>query len=511
MDKIKTIAMYLPQYHQLPENDEWWGEGFTEWTAVKAADPLFEGHMQPKRPLNKNYYNLLEKSVMVQQEKLMKEYGIDGMCFYHYYFKNGHKILEKPAENLLTWKDIDMPFCFCWANESWARTWSNIGNKNSWADKFEKAKNDKEILLEQKYGREYEWKMHFEYLLPFFLDDRYIRKDNAPVFLIYKPDEIACLYQMLDYWRKLAKECNIPNLYFIGLNVIHAKKALDAILLNAPALFWNPIKKGKNILPHWIDGIKSYNYEDIWTNILSSDLISGIKTYIGGFVNYDDTPRRNRNGIVIRDFSIEKFQSNIYQLIKKNYLLDNEYIFINAWNEWGEGMYLEPDEIYGYQYLEAVRDAKKAIEEEILNNRMGLPTTNMKKDIRNEKLLHILDRNSLIAGCLDSWMTLKEKGINPAEYLKRYKYNTIAVYGMGILGRHLLYDLEQAGINIAYIIDRRVELKHPRLEIKSVEDVSDDVDAVVVTAIAEFDDIYEVLRRRINSAILSIAELLNEI
>lgn len=511
MDKLKIITMYLPQFHQLPENDEWWGEGFTEWTAVKAADPLFQGHIQPKMPLDRIYYNLLEKSTMQKQEKLMKEYGVDGMCFYHYYFKDGRKILQKPAENLLRWKDIDMPFCFCWANESWARTWSNIGNKNSWAEKFEKTKSEKEILLEQKYGREYEWKSHFEYLLPFFLDDRYIRKDNAPIFLIYKPDEIACLYQMLDYWRKLAREYNIPNLYFIGLNVICAKKSLDAVLLNAPAIFWNPTKKGKELLPCWIDGIKSYSYEDIWRNILSADVINGIKTYIGGFVNYDDTPRRNRNGIIISNFSIKEFQSNLYELIKKNYLLENEYIFINAWNEWGEGMYLEPDEAYGYQYLEAVKEAKKAAEENIQNGKIDVSTRSIEEGIKDERLLNALNRHGLIANCLDGWMTLKEKGINPAAYLKKYNYNTVAVYGMGILGRHLLYDLKQMEINVAYIIDRRVELNHPRLEVKSVNEVCDDVDAVIVTAIAEYDEIYEVLRTKISGAILSIAELINEI
>lgn len=137
MKDIRTIAMYLPQFHCIPENDAWWGKGFTEWSTVKAAKPLYESHGQPRIPLNQNYYNLLEKETMLWQAELMHQYGIDGLCFYHYYFKNGKKILEKPAENLLCWKDVNIPFCFCWDSASWARTWSNVGG-NSWADTFEK-------------------------------------------------------------------------------------------------------------------------------------------------------------------------------------------------------------------------------------------------------------------------------------------------------------------------------------------------------------------------------------
>ena len=166
--------MYLPQFHEVEENNEWWGNGYTEWTAVKKATPLFHGHKQPKAPFNDNYYNLLDKQTMITQAKLAEEYGIDGFCFYHYYFKNGRKILEKPAENLLKWKDINMPYCFCWANETWARTWSNISGANAWGSKFEnkKQKAGSGILLEQRYGQEKEWEEHLEYLIPFFKDEK---------------------------------------------------------------------------------------------------------------------------------------------------------------------------------------------------------------------------------------------------------------------------------------------------------------------------------------------------
>lgn len=507
--------MYLPQFYQIPENDEWWGEGFTEWTAVKAATQLFQGHKQPKKPYKGNYYNLLEKNVMQQQADWMKEYAVDGLCFYHYYFKDGRKILEKPAENLLQWKDVDMPFCFCWANESWARTWSKLGNKNSWSEKFEKRENtssDKsEILLEQKYGREAEWKKHFEYLVPFFQDERYIKKNQSPVFLIYKPEDIFCLSQMVEYWRELAKGYDIGDIYVVGLNINYKKKGLDAVLLNAPVSFWNPAIRGGNLFFQRENGVKIYSYDDIWNNILSAKPVEESKTYFGGFTGYDESPRRNRNATVVQGGTAEKFRRYVKELTQKNSLAGNEFVFINAWNEWGEGMYLEPDEEYGFQYLEAVRDCKNNMKDKEKTVQEGDEDAGKNFVDKNEKLFEAVNKYKLISGCLDEWMTLREQEINLSDYLKRYHYKRIAVYGMGILGRHLLYDLEKSGIVVAYIIDRRVELKHPWLDVKGPDDDLEDIDAVVVTAIADFDEIFDALKPRIHCPIVSIAEIIQEL
>ena len=187
---MKTIAMYLPQFHRVAENDAWWGEGFTDWSAMNRAKPLFDGHKQPKKPLNNYQYDLLEKETFLWQEQLMRAHGVYGFCFYHYWFKDGRRILEKPAENLLRWKEIQIPFCFSWANESWGRSWSNISNQNVWASAFEPKENRKGdgILLEQAYGNEEDWTEHFNYLLPFFQDPRYIKKGSQPVMLIYQQD-----------------------------------------------------------------------------------------------------------------------------------------------------------------------------------------------------------------------------------------------------------------------------------------------------------------------------------
>ena len=165
---MKKFAFFLPQFHEIPENDEWWGKGFTEWTNVKDAKPLYKGHQQPKHPMNNNYYNLLHKNVVEWQTELMNKSGLDGFIYYHYYF-TGKKLLEKPAENLLKWKDIPQRFFFCWANHTWNRSWEG----------------KKTILLEQTYGTKDDWEKHFQYLLPLFKDDRYEKRDNKPLLMIF--------------------------------------------------------------------------------------------------------------------------------------------------------------------------------------------------------------------------------------------------------------------------------------------------------------------------------------
>lgn len=195
---MKIIAFYLPQFHNIPENDEWWGDGFTEWVNVKAAKPLFEGHQQPKVPLNDNYYNLLDDNVKIWQAKIAKEHGVYGFCYYHYWF-SGKMLLEKPMEQMLKNKAVDIPFCISWANETWTKAWVN---------------DEKKVLILQKYGEKDEWKQHFDYLLPFFKDDRYIKENNKPLFIIYRPEVVECLNEMLDYWNQLAIENGFDGMCF---------------------------------------------------------------------------------------------------------------------------------------------------------------------------------------------------------------------------------------------------------------------------------------------------------
>ena len=372
---VKIIPFYLPQFHTIPLNDKCWGKGFTEWTNVKKAKPLFEGHDQPKIPLNENYYNLLDDEVKIWQSNIAKEHGIFGFCYYHYWFKDGKQLLEKPAEQMLHNKGIDMPFCFCWANENWSKNWDG-GNR--------------EIIMEQNYGDKNDWECHFKYLLEFFKDDRYITVDGKPLFIIYKPEQIIELYDMVMYFRKRAKEEGFPGLclafqfptyfsdmyyredifdYRIEFEPVYSR---NANLLKEPGedarvSFLRKIcgekaitayRKFKSRKTSQV-GLKSsslgmFFYDEIWDIILNlkwdEDFLPGC------FVDWDNTPR-NKHGVMFQGFSIEKFAIYIKKLVKKASDEKKPIVFINAWNEWGEGAYLEPDEKYGYQKLEAIKEA----------------------------------------------------------------------------------------------------------------------------------------------------------
>ena len=196
---MKIIAFYLPQFHSFKENDEWWGKGFTEWTNVKNAKPLFKGHYQPRIPLNKNYYNLTNVDTLKWQADIAKKYGIYGFCYYHYWF-DGHMLMEKPMELMLANEEVDLPFCICWANENWTKAW---------------AQHSKKVLISQTYGDRSDWEKHFYYLLPFFMDKRYIYKDEMPIFVIYRPELIPTLRPMLEFWDKLAKENGLKGIIYM--------------------------------------------------------------------------------------------------------------------------------------------------------------------------------------------------------------------------------------------------------------------------------------------------------
>jgi len=205
----KIIAFYLPQFHAIPENDQWWGQGFTEWTNVKKAKSLFEGHYQPRIPANKNYYNLMDPGTIEWQINLAKQNNIFGFCYYHYYFE-GKKLLEKPLENLLRRKDLDFPFCISWANHNWTRTWDG---------------KEKKILMKQGYGNEKTWHEHFQYLLPFFQDKRYIKINNKPIFIIFWSSQFDKIDEMIELWNHLAKENGFDGMYFIEMLNHNQKKA----------------------------------------------------------------------------------------------------------------------------------------------------------------------------------------------------------------------------------------------------------------------------------------------
>lgn len=486
---MKIIAMYLPQFHETKENNEWWGQGYTDWTAVQNAEPLFEGHRQPRIPADGQYYDLMKRESFVKQEQLMKKYGVDGFCFYHYYFKNGRKVLEKPLENLLEWKDIDIPFCLSWASQSWTRTWSKWMSGNYWASKYEpKSKASAEVLLQQEYGREREWKEHFEYLLPFFKDERYIRINGKPIFILYDASMITCVHAMMDYWRSLAKKEGIPGIYFMCENTKNSNCGCDAILYHGIRF------EGQEFV--YNQGIQQYSYDKLWENDLNRLPYEKIDTYYEGFVDFDNTPRNGEKGKVVVGGTPEKFGNYMYKLMQKSKKQGNDIVFVNAWNEWGEGMYLEPDQEMGTGWLEELYKAKKKIdgesvekEDDICRQASGL----------NKK------RETVI--CLHKWLLRQEQGRKIEEFLVMHHYKNVAVYGAGIIGKHLLTELQNTEIHISCVIDRRNDIDELDYRFITPDQSVDNVDAVVITVAREFDDIYESIKDKWSCPIISIMEL----
>lgn len=361
----KIVAMYLPQYHRIPENDMWWGEGYTDWKAVKDAKALYKTHRQPRVPINKFYYDLSDGNVIKHQAEVASRYGVYGFGVYHYWFNSNQVLLDKPAYLIKDNKDISTHYFFMWDNGSWKRTWSNVKFSNSWAPLYEHSNSGPEILAKLDYGNKTDWKKHFDYLLPFFKDERYIQIDGKPLFGVFNQDnDSSILKEMFEYWDDLAKENGLNGVATLG------RTNLAGVVVTDYQFDYEPCTHGwigKSVIQRFyhkaVDGIrikfkilKTYSYKRVWKRIIND--ISDDKCYFpGAFVRYDDTPRRgNKSSIVIGE-SPEIFEDNMREFLKKCEEKKKDFAFITAWNEWGEGAYLEPDEDDGYAYLEALRNA----------------------------------------------------------------------------------------------------------------------------------------------------------
>lgn len=374
---MKVIAYYLPQFHAIPENDEWWGKGFTEWVNVKKAKPLFPGHKQPVTPLNENYYNLLDPKTISWQIAIAKKYGVYGFCFYHYWF-DGHMLLEKPMEIMKNDPNLNIPYCISWANENWTNAWKANGNVKT--------------LIQQTYGGRDEWVRHFNYLLQFFKDPNYILEDNRPMFIIYRPEIIPCLNDMLDCWDDLARQHGFEGMVFayqqLSFHLIKGrdesrfkynieyqpsyarydvqsnqdstsgrlkfkiKTQIRKIVLNLDKTM------GTNISSKLTKGkLQTEDYDTLCQQIVNRRPDSD-KAIPGMFVGWDNTPRRGEKGRICVGSTGEKFEKYMRMQIanaKENYHKD--MIFVFAWNEWAEGGYLEPDTQHKYRYLQAIKNA----------------------------------------------------------------------------------------------------------------------------------------------------------
>lgn len=358
----QILAMYLPQYHEIPENNEWWGKGFTEWTNVKKSQPLYKGHVQPQFPYERDYYDLSDKQIMQKQMQLAGQYGIDGFCIYHYWF-NGKKLLEKPVEDLLTFKRTKLPFCLCWANEPWSRSWDGSNGA-------------KTLIMPQEYGKDEEWEQHFQYLKTFFQHESYIKVEGRPLFVIYNPIQIRERREMLQLWRKLAKEEGFSDIYVVNMRRTVIRNEIPFIgdeiadfephaTLNCltefekkqvSTIYRGNRKDNENIRYAVVDYVK-------YCELMVNRRVSKNEGHnLGFFVGWDNTPRRGIETQLIFENNtpgaVEKYFKIQYQ---RSLELNNKFLFINAWNEWGEGACIEPSERYKKGYLEAIKRVRDGI------------------------------------------------------------------------------------------------------------------------------------------------------
>lgn len=367
----KLITFYFPQFHAIPENDKWWGNGFNDWQLVQQAKPNFSGHNQPRIPLDRDYYNPCDKNTLIKQVRLAREYGIGGFSFYHYWF-DGKLLLEKPLETFLANEDINIPFCLTWANETWTRCW--IGQPEA-------------ILQQQTHKKDKDiWIKHFNYLLPFWKDKRAIKIDEKPLFLVYQPFILKHTKEMFALWTELAKENGLNGIYFMAVkghqfNSEDFLEYYNGILKSQPReAFGSPKFKNQNLtdklrflrlLPESVQNYlrkinqKIYSYKiinakEIWNVILDNAFVEEFKNkrldvYEAAFFDWDNTARYKDKAKIYAGISDKEREDNLLALMDKAKENGSPYFFFNAWNEWSEGAYLEPDTKNGYRYLEIVR------------------------------------------------------------------------------------------------------------------------------------------------------------
>ena len=352
---IRLIAFYLPQYHPVRENDEWWGKGFTEWTNVTKAVPRFRGHYQPHRPADLGFYDLRLAEAREAQAELAQAYGIHGFCYYHYWF-NGRRILERPFDSVLASGQPRYPFCLCWANENWTKRWDGA---------------DEEVLLTQNYAPEDDL-AHITSLFPAFEDDRYIRVNGKPLFLVYHTKHLPDAAKTAEVWREAVQKAGIGEIYLVRvesreIGVDPRTIGFDAAVEFAPD--WSrlgpPLYKQRP--QRWLRKvgllakpcIKNHisEYDALVENMLRKPE-PDYKRFLGVAPSWDNSARRASGAMIVRNSSPLKYEHWLRRTAIKTeerFEGDERMIFINAWNEWAEGAHLEPDQKFGRQYLEATR------------------------------------------------------------------------------------------------------------------------------------------------------------
>jgi len=375
--KPRIIGLYLPQYHPIPENDEWWGKGFTEWTNVAKARPLFRGHYQPRIPADLGFYDLRLPEVREQQAQLAREAGLEGFCYYHYWFGNGRQLLERPFNEVLASGKPDFPFCLCWANHDWtSKTWQKGNN----------FRRDS-MIMKMEYSKE-DYVRHFNYVLPAFRDPRYITVDGKPLFAVWAPHHIPDAREFIDLWQQLARENGLPGIHFVGhtdnagkglpgqaADYYSADKAKEyyqavldlgfdavmssgyrravALLQGKTRMMWRMLS-GKTFAPTY----SKMDYSRLMANYYVPE-DAGENIYPTLLPQWDRTPRAGKNSEIVVDSTPDRFQETVETAIEliRQKEPEHQLLFLKAWNEWGEGDYVEPDLKFGHGYIQAIRQA----------------------------------------------------------------------------------------------------------------------------------------------------------
>jgi len=353
---VKLIAFYLPQFHPFPENDKWWGKGFTEWYNVGKALPNFSGHYQPHCPIHLGYYDLRIPETLIEQAKLAKNYGIHGFSYYFYWFA-GKVLMDLPLQNMLNNKNLNMPFCLTWANENWTRRWDGA---------------EDDILICQEHSDE-DSSLLIEHLIQYFEDPRYIRIEGKPLLVIYRADIIPEIRRTADLWRNYLVRRGFPGLYLVSA---------QSFGISAPSEF--NFDASVEFPPHGLlDNVNEINSQLNITNVeFDGKIVSfeeavadairkpepDYKLFRTAMLSWDNTARKQHSGTIYHEFSLANYQRWLKQLCtnvctNNKYGKDEKIVFINAWNEWAEGSHLEPDRKFGYGYLQATYDAVSEFDE----------------------------------------------------------------------------------------------------------------------------------------------------
>ena len=358
--KVRVIAFYLPQYHPTPHNNEWWGEGFTEWTNVAKAKKLYPGHYQPKIPSTLGFYDLRMPEVREKQVQLAKEAGVTAFCYYHYWFSEGHEELDFPFKDVVKRGEPDFPFCLCWANQSW---YSKFWNKDGSVQKT--------LLAEQLYLGEKDNEAHFYSLLEAFKDKRYLKVEGKLLFLIYAPFEFKAFDEFKKQWNKLAEQNGLPGFYFVA-QTLYADKINSILEMGYDGVNHchrldhifkrNFCEKMKDKFVYHTKQILKYPFiisykKAIKDVVCKEDYRNNV--YPTMMPNWDHTPRSIDGGSVLHNASPKYFEQHAFDILNttKDKPEENKIVFLKSWNEWGEGNYMEPDLKYGKGYIKALKSA----------------------------------------------------------------------------------------------------------------------------------------------------------